>query len=106
MKANTSAAVPVVRRGMGLAPAESRADRQLRPLPLNPPPGGLGAWLAEIGARRDLVVMLVWREIKVEVQTSGWDSCGRSMPALIVSAGVIVKYAYASVSGIPFRPVT
>ena len=105
MKANTSAAVPVVRRGMGLAAAESRADRQLTPLPAPTRlSGGLGAWLAEIVARRDLVVMLVWREIKVKYKQSVMGFLWAIlMPALIVSAGVIVKYAFASMSGKPLQ---
>ena len=58
------------------------------------------SWLREIVARRDLLAMLVWREIKVKYKQSVMGFLWAVlMPALIVSAGVIVKYAFASLSG-------
>src|SRR5256885_8431197 len=85
---------------IGLLTAEDVTERQLAPLP--PPTrlsGGLVTGLGEIVARRDLLVMLVWREIKVKYKQSVMGFLWAIlMPALIVSAGVIVKYAYASLS--------
>jgi lipopolysaccharide transport system permease protein len=85
---------------IGLLTPEDVAERQLPPLP--PPTrlsGGLVTGLGEIVARRDLLVMLVWREIKVKYKQSVMGFLWAIlMPALIVSAGVIVKYAYASLS--------
>jgi ABC-type polysaccharide/polyol phosphate export permease len=90
---------------MELVTAETATERQLPPLPAPTRlSGGLGIWLAEIVARRDLVVMLVWREIKVKYKQSVMGFLWAIlMPALIVSAGVIVKYAFASLSGKPLQ---
>lgn len=107
MKANTSAAGSVAGLGMGvrLAAAESTTERQLAPLPaLTRLSGGPRAWFCEIVARRDLLVMLVWREIKVKYKQSVMGFLWAIlMPALIVTAGVIVKYAFASLSGKPLQ---
>lgn len=65
---------------------------------------GPSSWLREIVVRRDLLVMLVWREIKVKYKQSVMGFLWAIlMPALIVSAGVIVKYAFASLSGKPLH---
>ncbi|HET7188889.1 MAG TPA: ABC transporter permease [Gemmatimonadaceae bacterium] len=62
------------------------------------------SWLREIVARRDLLYMLAWREIKVKYKQSVMGFMWAIlMPALIVSAGVVVKYAFASLSGKPLR---
>jgi ABC-type polysaccharide/polyol phosphate export permease len=104
MKANTSTAGSAVRLSIGLAAGETGTERQLAALPVSRLSGGLRAWLGEIVARRDLVVMLVWREIKVKYKQSVMGFLWAIlMPALIVSAGVIVKYAYASLSGKPLQ---
>jgi ABC-type polysaccharide/polyol phosphate export permease len=48
--------------------------------------------------------MLVWREMKVKYKQSVMGFLWAIlMPALIVSAGVIVKYAYASLAGKPLQ---
>jgi lipopolysaccharide transport system permease protein len=105
MKVNTSVAGSAARLRMELVTAETTIERPLTPLP--PPTrlsGGLRTWLAEIVARRDLVTMLVWREIKVKYKQSVMGFLWAIlMPALIVSAGVIVKYAFASLSGKPLQ---
>jgi ABC-type polysaccharide/polyol phosphate export permease len=63
-----------------------------------------GGWLREIVARRDLLIMLVWREMKVKYKQSVMGFLWAIlMPALIVSAGVIVKFAYASLAGKPLQ---
>lgn len=63
-----------------------------------------GAWLHAIVARRDLLVMLVWREIKVKYKQSVMGFLWAIlMPALIVGAGIMVKYAFASLSGKPLE---
>lgn len=65
---------------------------------------GLGEWLHEIVARRDLLYMLVWREMAVKYKQSVMGFLWAIlMPALIVGAGIIVKYAFASLSGKPLQ---
>jgi ABC-type polysaccharide/polyol phosphate export permease len=64
--------------------------------------GGLRSWLAEILSRRDLLYMLVWREIKVKYKQSVMGFLWAIlMPVIIVSAGIVVKFAFASLSGKP-----
>jgi lipopolysaccharide transport system permease protein len=66
--------------------------------------GGPVLWLREIVARRDLLMMLAWREIKVKYKQSVMGFMWAIlMPALIVAAGVIVKFAFASISGKPLQ---
>jgi lipopolysaccharide transport system permease protein len=107
MKTNANAAASVVALGVsrGVRTSETTSERKLAPLPAPTRlSGGLGAWLREIVERRDLMVMLVWREIKVKYKQSVMGFLWAIlMPALIVSAGVIVKYAYASLSAQPLR---
>ena len=90
---------------MGLAPGKTPSERQPAPLPTPTRlSGGPGTWLGEIVARRDLLAMLVWREVKVKYKQSVMGFLWAIlMPALIVSAGVIVKYAFASLSGKPLQ---
>src|SRR6266849_1332788 len=56
--------------------------------------------LHELVARRDLLYILVWRELiakyKQSVMGILWAIL---MPALIVTAGIVVKFAFASASG-------
>lgn len=107
MKGNANAAGSAVGLGVGMevAATEAMTARQSAPLPASTRASdGLGAWLREIVARRDLLVMLVWREIKVKYKQSVMGFLWAIlMPALIVSAGVIVKYAFASLSGQPLK---
>ncbi|HET9986333.1 MAG TPA: ABC transporter permease [Longimicrobiales bacterium] len=60
--------------------------------------------LRELVRRRDLLFVVAWREIKVKYKQSvmgfAWAVL---MPALIVMAGVLVKYAFASISGSRLR---
>lgn len=64
--------------------------------------GGFGDWAREIIHRRDLLLLLAWREIKVKYKQSVMGFLWAIlMPALIVGAGVVVKFAYASISGKP-----
>jgi ABC-type polysaccharide/polyol phosphate export permease len=64
--------------------------------------GGFGDWVREIVNRRDLLLLLAWREIKVKYKQSVMGFLWAIlMPALIVGAGVVVKFAYASISGKP-----
>jgi ABC-type polysaccharide/polyol phosphate export permease len=99
MKANTNAMGLDVRMnapGPETAPVHRFASK--------PAPNRHVGWLRELVARRDLLVMLVWREIKVKYKQSVMGFLWAIlMPALIVSAGVIVKYAYASLSGKPLQ---
>jgi ABC-type polysaccharide/polyol phosphate export permease len=107
MKANTSAAGSAVGLGMGMriSATAGTPERELPPLPAPTRlSGGPATWLGEIVARRDLLFMLVWREIKVKYKQSVMGFLWAIlMPALIVSAGVIVKYAFASLSGKPLE---
>src|SRR4051812_19119153 len=109
MKANTSAAGSSVGVGvgmaMGLAPGKTPSQREPAPLPTPTRLSGRpGIWLGEIVAGRDLLAMLVWRELKVKYKQSVMGFLWAIlMPALIVSAGVIVKYAFASLSGKPLE---
>ncbi|HJP60773.1 MAG TPA: ABC transporter permease [Gemmatimonadaceae bacterium] len=85
--------------GIGSLGSENGTERRLTLLPnrLSRRPEG---WLRELVARRDLLFMLVWREMKVKYKQSVMGFLWAIlMPALIVSAGVIVKYAYATLAG-------
>ncbi|HEY9225563.1 MAG TPA: ABC transporter permease, partial [Gemmatimonadaceae bacterium] len=59
-------------------------------------------WLREIVERRDLLLMLAWREIKLKYKQSVMGFMWAIlMPGLIITAGVLVKYVFASLSGTP-----
>jgi len=55
-------------------------------------------------ASRDVLLMLTWRDVKIKYKQSVmgffWAIL---MPLVIVSAGVIVRYAFARLSGTPLR---
>lgn len=55
-------------------------------------------------ARRDVLLMLTWRDIKIKYKQSVmgffWAIL---MPLVIVSAGIIVRYAFARLSNTPLR---
>jgi homopolymeric O-antigen transport system permease protein len=54
--------------------------------------------------RRELVYMLAWREIAIKYKQSVMGVLWAIlMPALIVMSGIIVKFAFASVSGEPLN---
>jgi ABC-type polysaccharide/polyol phosphate export permease len=58
--------------------------------------------LRELIQRRELLYILVWREIAVKYKQSVMGFLWAIlMPALIVMAGIVVKYAFATVSGQP-----
>ena len=60
--------------------------------------------LRELMQRRELLYILVWREIAVKYKQSVMGFLWAIlMPGLIVLAGVVVKYAFASVSGTPLN---
>lgn len=54
--------------------------------------------------RRDLLLMLTWRDVKIKYKQSVmgffWAIL---MPLVIVSAGIIVRYAFARLSGTPLQ---
>ena len=61
----------------------------------------LGA-LRELYARRDLLYILTWREIKVRYKQSVMGLLWAVlMPLVIVCAGVVVRFAFSRVSGTP-----
>ena len=58
--------------------------------------------LRELYARRDLVYILTWREFKIRYKQSVMGLLWAVlMPLVIICAGVIVRYAFARVSGTP-----
>jgi ABC-type polysaccharide/polyol phosphate export permease len=60
--------------------------------------------LRELLRHRDLLYMLAWREMKIRYKQSIMGFLwALLMPLVIISAGVIVRYAFASVSGTPMR---
>jgi lipopolysaccharide transport system permease protein len=64
----------------------------------------LAAWLGQLVAKRELLYMLAWREVKVKYKQSVMGFMWAIlMPALIVTAGIVVKLAIAQFSGAPLR---
>ena len=62
------------------------------------------ATLREILARRDLLYMLTWREVRLKYKQSVMGLLWAVlMPGLIVGAGIIVRYAFQVMSGKPFE---
>ena len=60
----------------------------------------MSASLAELVARRDLLYMITWREIRIKYKQSIMGMLWAVlMPAVIVSAGVVVRYVFARMSG-------
>jgi len=60
--------------------------------------------LRELLQHRDLLYMLTWREIKIRYKQSVMGFLwALLMPMVIISAGVIVRYAFASFSGSSLR---
>ena len=58
--------------------------------------------IRELYARRDLLYILTWREIKVRYKQSVMGLLWAVlMPLVIVCAGVVVRYAFSRVSGTP-----
>ena len=58
--------------------------------------------IRELLDHRDLLYMITWREIKVKYKQSVMGMLWAVlMPLVIVSAGLIVRYAFATVSGTP-----
>jgi len=59
--------------------------------------------LQELFDRRDLLYMITWREIRVKYKQSVMGMLWAIlMPCIIVSAGLVVRYAFAMVAGKPF----
>lgn len=60
--------------------------------------------LRELVARRDLLYILMWREIKIRYKQSVMGFLWAVlMPLVIVLAGVIVRYAFSQISGAPLQ---
>lgn len=60
------------------------------------------ASLQELISRRDLLYMIVWREIKIRYKQSVMGFMWAIMlPAVIVTAGIIVRYGMSALSGKP-----
>ena len=58
--------------------------------------------LRTLHLRRDLLIMLTWREVMIKYKQSAMGLLWAVlMPMLIVSAGILVKYAYATVTHVP-----
>lgn len=60
------------------------------------------ATIRELVRRRELLYILVWREIVIKYKQSimgvAW---ALFIPALVVGAGILVRYAFARMSGVP-----
>jgi len=62
--------------------------------------GSFAGWLAELIQRRDLLYMMTWREIRVKYKQSVMGFLWAIlMPIVIVSAGLMLRFAYTSLSG-------
>jgi ABC-type polysaccharide/polyol phosphate export permease len=60
----------------------------------------MGNTVRELVQRRELLYMLAWREIAIKYKQSVMGFLWAIlMPALIVTAGVVVRYAFASMAG-------
>jgi ABC-type polysaccharide/polyol phosphate export permease len=58
--------------------------------------------LRELVARRDLLYILTWREITVKYKQSVMGMLWAVlMPSIIICAGLVVRYAFATISGRP-----
>src|SRR5215469_15435726 len=58
--------------------------------------------LRELVARRDLLYMIAWREIKIRYKQSVMGFMWAIfLPAVIVAAGIIVRYGMSAMSGKP-----
>jgi len=56
--------------------------------------------LRELVARRDLLYMIAWREIKIRYKQSVMGFLWAILlPAVIVSAGIAVRYGMSAISG-------
>ena len=65
----------------------------------------MSASLGEVFERRELLYLLAWREIRIKYKQSVMGMLWAVlMPAVIVSAGVVVRYGVAVVSGVPLQP--
>ena len=59
-------------------------------------------WLRELLDHRDLLYMITWREIRVKYKQSVMGMLWAILiPVVVVFAGIIVRYAFAVVSGVP-----
>src|SRR5215831_2163438 len=57
--------------------------------------------IRELFEHRDLLYMITWREIKVKYKQSVMGMLWAVlMPLVLVCAGIIVRYAFATVSGV------
>lgn len=64
----------------------------------------MSATLGEVFARRDLLYLLAWREIRLKYKQSVMGMLWAVlMPTVIVSAGVVVRYGMSVVSGTPIQ---
>jgi lipopolysaccharide transport system permease protein len=62
------------------------------------------ATLGRFTAKRDLLYMLTWREIRVKYSQSVMGIMWAIlMPAVIVSAGVVVRFGFSTISGKPLE---
>jgi ABC-type polysaccharide/polyol phosphate export permease len=101
MTSTTSTSDSTSNPRLGTLVSGATAARHAQPLPPASRLGGsLTDWLREVIARRDLLLLLAWREIKVKYKQSVMGFLWAIlMPTIIVSAGIVVKYAFASLSG-------
>src|SRR5437867_7805429 len=61
--------------------------------------------LAELAARRDLLYMITWRGIRIKYKQSVMGMLWAIlMPAVIVAAGVVVRYGFSLMAGTSLAP--
>jgi ABC-type polysaccharide/polyol phosphate export permease len=62
--------------------------------------GAVGAWARNLVMRRDLLYMITWREVKIKYKQSVMGFLWAIlMPIVIVSAGLVIRFAFAHLSG-------
>ncbi len=62
-------------------------------------------WLRDLYRHRELLMMITWREVTIKYKQSVMGLLWAVlMPILIVGAGMMVKYAFSTLSGHPVTP--
>lgn len=84
--------------------AAACADRTPPPLRELGVESGVAATIKRVWEHRDLLYALTWREIKIRYKQSVMGVLWAVlMPLVIVSAGLVVRYAFAALSGSPLK---
>lgn len=90
---------------MTIVPSESHGQvPQAAARPADPRLGGFGmaAWVRRLIGRWDLLYMITWREVRIKYKQSVMGMLWAIlMPAVIVCAGVVIRYGFALFSHTP-----